>query len=74
MELTLHLPQRLVLIYMCVVAISDRQNLWLGPQNGLQPIHHAAQEGHEEVVRMLIEDFHVKPDSTSNVSLKTVQT
>lgn len=37
-------------------------------QNGLQPIHHAAQEGHEEVVRMLVDDFHVKPDATSNVS------
>lgn len=40
----------------------------LDSQNGLQPIHHAAQEGHEEIVRMLVNDFHVKPDVTSNVS------
>ena len=38
-------------------------------QNGLQPIHNAAQEGQESVVRLLVDDFHQKPDATSNVSL-----
>ena len=38
-------------------------------QNGLQPIHNAAQEGQEAVVRLLVDDFHQKPDATSNVSL-----
>jgi len=31
-------------------------------QNGLQPMHYAAQEGHEDIVMMLVDDFNVKPD------------
>ena len=38
-------------------------------QNGIQVIHHAAQEGHEAVVKMLVDDFHVKPNLASNVCL-----
>lgn len=37
-------------------------------QNGLQPVHAAAQEGHEDVVKMLVEDFHIKPDAAGNVN------
>ena len=36
-------------------------------QNGLQPIHHAAQEGKEEVVKLLVDKFNVKVTTTSNV-------
>ena len=38
-------------------------------QNGLQPIHHAAQEGHEDIVMILVDDFNVKPDAVSLVCL-----
>lgn len=37
-------------------------------QNGLLPIHHAAQEGQEEVVKLLIEKFNISVNATSNVS------
>lgn len=30
-------------------------------------IHQAAREGHEAVVKMLVNEFHVKPDATNNV-------
>ena len=33
----------------------------------LQPIHYAAQQGHESAVMMLIKDFHVKPDAKTAV-------
>ena len=36
-------------------------------QKGLQPIHYAAQEGHEDTVMMLVDDFDVKPDVVSFV-------
>ena len=36
-------------------------------QKGLQPIHYAAQEGHEDVVMMLVDDFNVKPDAVNSV-------
>jgi len=32
-------------------------------QNGLQPIHYAAQEGREDTVMKLVDDFNVKPDA-----------
>ena len=38
-------------------------------QNGLQPIHHAAQEGHEDMVMILVDDFNVKPDVVSLVRM-----
>ena len=31
-------------------------------QKGLQPIHYATQEGREDIVMMLVDDFDVKPD------------
>ena len=33
----------------------------------MQPIHCAAQEGHEDAVVMLISDFHVKPNAINDV-------
>ena len=36
-------------------------------QNGLKPIHYAAQDGKEAVIKLLVEKFHMKPDDTSNV-------
>ena len=36
-------------------------------QNGLQPIHHAAQEGREDIVMILVDDFNVKPDAVTFV-------
>ena len=36
-------------------------------QNGLLPIHHAAQEGHEDIVMILVDDFNVKPDAVTLV-------
>lgn len=62
MELTLHLKQKF--LYLC-----DNILLCSFIQNGLQPIHHAAQEGHVDVVIMLIEEFHQKPDALTNVCL-----
>ena len=38
-------------------------------QDGLQPIHYAAQEGHEAAVVMLIKDFNVNPDAKTKVDL-----
>ena len=38
-------------------------------QKGLQPIHHAAQEGHEDIVMILVDDFNVKPDVVTLVCL-----
>lgn len=38
-------------------------------QNGLQPIHHAAQEGKEEVIKLLIDKYNVKATTTSNVRM-----
>ena len=31
-------------------------------QKGLQPIHYAAQEGHEDIVMMLVNDFNIEPN------------
>ena len=36
--------------------------------NGQQSIHLAASEGHEAVVRMLVDEFYVMPDAASNVA------
>ena len=36
-------------------------------QNGLQPIHHAAQEGHEDILMILVNDFNVRPDAVTYV-------
>ena len=36
-------------------------------QNGLQPIHHAAQEGHEDILMILVDDFNVRPDAITYV-------
>ena len=38
-------------------------------QNGLLPIHHAAQEGHEDIVMILVDDFNVKPDAVTLVRM-----
>ena len=38
-------------------------------QNGLQPIHYAAQEGREDIVMILVDDFNVKPDVVTFVWL-----
>ena len=36
-------------------------------QNNIQPIHYAAQEGHENIVMILVDDFNVKPDDVALV-------
>ena len=36
-------------------------------QNDIQPIHYAAQEGHEDIVMILVDDFNVKPDVVAQV-------
>lgn len=36
-------------------------------QIGLQPIHIAVQNNHENVVQMLVDDLNVKLDSTTDV-------
>ena len=41
-------------------------------QNGQQPIHQAAQEGHEDIVMILVDDFNVKPDAVNLVCSCTV--
>ena len=38
--------------------------------NGMQSIHLAACEGQEAMVKMLVDEFHVMPEATTNV-LKT---
>ena len=38
-------------------------------QKGLQPIHYAAQEGHEEIVMMLVDDFNVEPNVVNFVRI-----
>ena len=42
-------------------------------QKGLQPIHYAAQEGREDIVMMLVDDFNVKPDVVNSVCYLYVQ-
>ena len=46
-------------MYICIVTPSDITCIL---QKGLQPIHYAAQEGHEDIVMMLVDDFNVEPD------------
>ena len=36
-------------------------------QTGMQAIHYAAQEGHEEMVMMLVDGFNAKPDAVTLV-------
>ena len=41
-------------------------------QDGLQPIHVAAQYGHEDAVSMFVEEFHIRPDVGGTVSIVCV--
>ena len=43
-------------------------------QNGLQPIHYAAQNGYENIVMTLVNDFNVKPDAVTLVCTCVVKT
>ena len=36
-------------------------------QDGVQPIHCAAQKGHEAVLKMLVEEFNIPPDAATHV-------
>ena len=54
------------MLLLCTIASCD---ITCTLQNGLQPIHHAAQEGHEDIVMILVDDFNVKPDVVSLVRL-----
>ena len=36
-------------------------------QDGVQPVYLAAEQGHDDVVRMLVNEFHVHPDAPRNV-------
>jgi len=38
-------------------------------QNNLQPIHHAAQEGHEDIMMILVDEFNVNPDVVTLVRM-----
>ena len=38
-------------------------------QDGLQPIHYAAQYGREDTVMTLVDDFNVKPDAFAIVRM-----
>ena len=41
--------------------------MWILIQNGLQPIHFAAQIGHEDVIKLLVENFNIRPDAANSV-------
>ena len=38
-------------------------------QIGMRPIHYAAQEGHENIVMILLDEFDAKPDAVTRVCM-----
>lgn len=67
MELTLHLQEWSVIRIINTVVYCLTVTSSLASQDGLQPIHVAAQYGREDVVKMFVEEFHIRPDTAGSV-------